>query len=218
MARATHDPTPGGSDWLVEMLGEGRTRRRLVEALAVIGAVGTISGWGTAYYEVQREPMVQRMPLVFDSNLQLVGKLGGPVDPNLIDRLAVERGRDWVRLFRSRPTDGKTMQDNLNALAQLTDQRLYTRMGEKLEEHRKEYGKTAVDVTKLSGNLISRLDTYRRLVRIGWTERVQSGVQREVAFTATVTVAFNETAPLDQWGKNLAGFYVLDAQITEEGR
>ena len=217
MARASADPAPGGSDWLIEALGEGRTRRRFVELLALGGLCGTV-GFGSAlYYEIKREPMVERMPLVFDSNLQLVGRLGGPVDPTLIDRIAVERARDWVLVYRSRPGDERTAQDNLNRLAQLTDAKLYPRIGEKLEEHRKEYGRSVVEVSRVKPNLESRIDAFRRLVRVDWDEKLLAGATREASYSATITVAFAEVGTLDEFGRNIAGFYITDAQITLTG-
>lgn len=209
---AREGPMPGD---LIEEVGLGRSRQKMFELLALLGLLGTASGWGTAYYEIKAEPAVERIPLVYDSNLQLIGQLGGPVDPQLLDQLSVQNAKDWLVFYRSRSRDRDTMTRNRVELARRTDQKLWPRLGEKLNEHQREFGISTIEVPKIGGNLVNRIDPYRRTVYARWSERVLGGLAEEREYSATLTVTFVPRAPLDEWGTNASGFYITDYQPSE---
>lgn len=207
--------------WVLQQVGLGRRRQRLMELLAVVGVAGAlVNGWGWNHAARLGADRIQRITVFVNPDTGVVlgqAPVGLLADPVLLDRAYLRVAMDWVEALRSRPQDADTFNKNMVKLAQLTDQRQYNKLGAELEQKRAAFGQALVEVTQMSANILDRGNDGTARVNVWWTQVKKTGVREESRHRATLKLLYRKDDTGLDFRKNVMGIYVLDATIVQEG-
>lgn len=213
---AVAEPYGRPRDFVARMAGLGRPVLWSLAATSVLGVVAGIAGGAWAIYETGRSAdAIQRYVVYLDAGM-------APVAQARIDSAWtpppgawLDFARRWTRELRNRPTDMPTFEAQRRELIWTTDARAYDRLQPVLKRADDELRNTAVDITSVSANL-RESGRGRAIVFVRWTEQARAAAQPPTAWTATLTLAYQEPKAQAQMERNPLGIFVTDFQLSQE--
>lgn len=213
---AAAEPYDRPRDYIARRIGLGRPVLWSLAATTLVSTVAAVAAGGWALHVTRREAdAVQRYVVYLDAGM-------APVAQARIDSAWtpppgawLDFARRWTRELRNRPTDMPTFEAQRRELIWTTDARAYDRLQPVLKRADDELRNTAVDITSVSANL-KESGRGRAIVFVRWTEQARAAAQPPTAWTATLTLAYQEPKAQAQMERNPLGIFVTDFQLSQE--
>ncbi len=155
------------------------------------------------------------MSVYVDDRFNVVGSAAVGGADAMPDGGFVAFAENWVRNLRGRSAELETLKFQRKQVILSTARELWLPLQKGLLDADKELGKTAVDVTEISANLVKR-EGATGAVFVRWTERARAGGAEARTHTALLTVAYQPPRRPREMEANPLGLWAVDFQITEE--
>lgn len=216
MASVIPDPIDRSREHFARLVGLGQFKVRLVTLSNLVLAVGALLGWGGWLLEAKRgEDAVQRYVVYVDDRFNVVGTAAVGSSDTMPDGGFIKFAETWVRNLRSRSSELETLKFQRKEVILATSRELWTPLQKALASADKELGRTAVDVTAISANLVKR-EGAKAAVLVRWTEQARAGRAEPRTHTAMLTIAYQPPRRPREMEANPLGLWAVDFQITQE--
>jgi type IV secretory pathway TrbF-like protein len=206
-------------DFLARMAGLGRPVLWSLATTSVLGVAAAVAAGSWALYETRHAAdAVQRYVVYVDGQTVPVGQARIDAAWTPGPGAYVDFARRWVRFLRSRPTDIETLKYQRREVIRTTDARVYAELQESMRKADDELRQSALDVLSISANLVDS-GPGRAVVLARWTEQARNAAgAAPVAWTATLTLTYQEPRAQAELERNPLGIYVTSFQISQESR
>src|SRR4051794_21332608 len=212
------EPYGRSRDFVARMAGLGRPVLWSLAATSFLGVAAGVAGGAWAVYETRHATdEVKRYVVYLDAGMAPVAQARIDSAWSPAPGAWLDFSRRWIRELRTRPTDMPTFEAQRREMIWTTDARAYDRLLPVLRKEDADLRNTAVDVTAVSAN-IKETSPRRAVVFVRWTEQVRGGAQGPAAWTATLTLAYQEPRAQAQFERNPLGIFVTDFQLSQETR
>ena len=204
-------------DHFARVVGLGRRTLWLMGTATVISSLAAAGAGFVALREVRgSQDRVERWVVYLDEESLPVAqaRVGGSWQP--ADGTYVDFASRWVRYLRSRPLDLGALKYQRAEVIKTTDRQVYTALAETMKAADDQVRSSAIDVHRISANLVERRQDDSAVLLVRWTEQVRAAGHREQAWTATLVVAHQPPRARREFERNPLGLFVTTFQITQE--
>jgi type IV secretory pathway TrbF-like protein len=212
---ALAEPYSRPRDFLARMVGLGRPVLWSLAATSAVSTVAAVVAGAWAWHEARTAAdRVQTFVVQIDGSGAVVGRFPATAEWQPEVGAYLDFAQRWVRNLRSRPLDVETLKVQRRDVIWATDQRVFGPLQDSMKRSDEEYRQTAVDLTRLSANLVDQQES-RAVVLVRWTEQPR-GPAPPSSWTATITVAHVPPRVVTEYERNPLGLFVTSYQLTQE--
>lgn len=216
MASMVRDPIDRSREHFARVVGLGQFKVRFITVSNLVLTLGALVGWGGWLLEAKRAAdAVERYVVYVDERFNVVGRAAVGRADAMPDGGFIKFAETWVRNLRSRSSELETLKFQRKEVILATSRELWLPLQKALMAADKELGKTAVDVSAISANLVRR-EGAKGAVFVRWTERVRAGGAEPRTHTAMLTIAYQPPRRPREMEANPLGLWAVDFQITQE--